>query len=269
MKGVCLHLSKTTVKRGGRIVLDIDNLQIPAGTFAGVIGVNGAGKTTFLKVCCGLIKPDRGTVKFDDRDLTTLSGWHKSNVRKHIGYIPQAAEYHAELPFTVREVVAMGRAGVKYLFARLNREDYEHIDFWIDKLGLTHQRNQTFRSLSGGEQQKVLIARAMSQEPAILMLDEPGANLDFNWKRQITDIIDQLHQQTHITVLLVSHETNMLPESCRRVLLLHEGRVLADDDAEKVFASDAMGKAYQCRIETIDVDGRKYIYTQASTPSTP
>jgi len=254
-----LHLSKTKVKRGGRIILNIDNLHIPSGAFVGVIGVNGAGKTTLLKVCCGLIKPDQGTIKFDNTDLATLSSWSKSNLRKRIGYIPQATEYNAELPFTLREVVAMGLVSVKPLFSWLNKEDYEHIDHWIDKLGLTGRQNQTFRSLSGGEQQKVLIARAMVQAPAILMLDEPGSNLDFNWKYQITSIIDQLYQQTHITVLMVSHETDLLPPSCSRIVLLHEGQILADDTVEKVFASDALERAYQCRVEIVDVGGRKYI----------
>ena len=268
MIGICLNLSKTKVKRGGRTILDIDNLQIPSGAFVGVIGINGAGKTTLLKVCCGLIKPNEGKIKFDDTDLATISSWSKSNLRKHIGYIPQSTEYNAELPFTLREVVAMGRISVKPLLSQLNKEDDEHIDYWIDKLGLASRQNQTFRSLSGGEQQKVLIARAMSQEPAILMLDEPGLNLDFNWKYQITNIIDQLYRSAsggHITILMVSHETDLLPASCSRIVLLHEGQILADDVAEKVFASDALEKAYQCRIETVDVGGRKYTISKGPT----
>lgn len=261
MVGSCLNLSEIQVKRGGHIILNLDDLQIPSGAFVGVIGVNGAGKTTLLKVCCGLIKPNEGTVKFDDTDLATLSGWSKSNLRKRIGYIPQATEYNSELPFTLREVAAMGRISVKPLLSRLNKEDYERIDYWVDKLGLAGQRNQTFRSLSGGEQQKVLIARAMSQDPAILMLDEPCSNLDLNWKYQITEIIDNLYQQSNITILMVSHETDLLPPSCSRVVLLHEGRLLADDVPEKVFASDALEKAYQCRVKTADIGGRRYTYT--------
>jgi iron complex transport system ATP-binding protein len=258
MAGSHLNLSSIKVKRNGRTILYIDDLQISSGALVGIIGTNGAGKTTLLNVCCGLIGPDEGTVKFDDTNLADLSPWKKANLRKRIGYIPQAAEYNSELPFTLQEVVAMGRISVKPLLSRLRRQDYEHVDYWIDKLGLTGRRDQTFRSLSGGEQQKALIARAMVQEPAILMLDEPGLNLDLNWKYQITSIIDRLYQQTHITVLMVSHETDLLPSSCNRIVLLHEGKVLADDAAEKVFASDALGIAYQCPVETIEIGGRKY-----------
>lgn len=264
MAGSCLHLSDIEIKRSGRTILNIDNLQIASGKFVGVIGTNGAGKTTLLKVCCGLIKPRRGIIKLDDTDWASVSNWTKSNLRKHIGYIPQTTEYNAELPFTLREVVTMGRTSVKPLFSRLNREDYKYVDYWIDRLGLAEQRNQTFRSLSGGEQQKVLIARAMTQEPAILMLDEPCSNLDFNWKYQITNIIDELYQQMNITILMISHETNLLPSSANRIVLLHEGKILVDGTSEEVFKSDAVEKAYQCRIETLDIDGRKYTISKGT-----
>ena len=142
MKHIRLYLSRTQVKRGGRLVLDIDDLDIPGGAFVGVIGVNGAGKSTFLKVCCGLLPPDRGMVRFGGSDLTALNPWRKTNLRKRLGYIPQAAEYNADLPFTLREVVAMGRAGVKPLATRLTREDDELIDLdaAITRLGMVDQR---------------------------------------------------------------------------------------------------------------------------------
>jgi len=261
MIGSCLTFSNIKVIRSGRPILNIDNLRICSGEFVGVIGTNGAGKTTLLKTCCGLIKPNQGTVKFDDTDLATLSSWRKTNLRKHIGYIPQATEYNAELPFTLREVAAMGRISARPLLCRLSNEDYRLVDYWIDKLGLAERRHQTFRSLSGGEQQKVLIARAMVQDPAILMLDEPCANLDLNWKYQITEIIDKLYRQTKITILMVSHETDLLPPSCSRIVLLRQGRLIADDAPEKVLTSELLSEAYQCPVQTVDIGGRKYTYT--------
>jgi iron complex transport system ATP-binding protein len=258
MIGSSLSLSGVEVKHGGRTILNVKNLQIPSGTFVGIIGTNGAGKTTLLKACCGLIKPARGTIKFGQKNLAGLSLWNKSNLRKRIGYIPQATEYNSELPFTLREVVAMGRISAKPLLTRLKKQDYRIVDDWINKLGLAGLSNQTFRTLSGGEQQKTLIARAMAQQPTILMLDEPCSNLDFNWKYQITEIIDRLYRQTNITVLMVSHDTNLLPSSCSRIVLLHEGNLLADGDTDNVFASEALEMAYGCRIEMLNVGGRRY-----------
>jgi len=258
MIGGHITLSNIEVRWSGRIILAIKEIQIRQGEFAGIIGTNGAGKTTFLKVCCGLIKPTQGTVELDGRDLAGLNAWRKANVRKHIGYIPQAAEYNAELPFTLRELVAMGRTSVKPLLSPLKKEDYEIADNWIDRLALSDRRSQTFRSLSGGEQQKALIARAMTQDPEILMLDEPCSNLDFNWKYQITEIIDQLHSVSKITVLMVSHDTSLLPESCKRIVLLHEGDVLADGDIEDVLEPESLEKAYQCRVDILKLAGRRY-----------
>jgi iron complex transport system ATP-binding protein len=253
-----LRLRGVEVHSRGRTILKVDDLEIPSASFAGIIGTNGAGKTTLLKVCCGLLKPERGTIELDDANLAELGAWNRSNLRKRIGYIPQAAEYNSELPFTLREVVCMGRISTKGLLTRLSKEDHAIVDRWIDRLGLSSLRNQTFRSLSGGEQQKALVARAMAQQPEILMLDEPCANLDFNWKYQITEIIEQLYHDVHMTILMVSHDTSVLPGACSRLVLLHEGNVLADGHIDDVLAAEALETAYQCRIEMRDVGGRKY-----------
>jgi ABC-type cobalamin/Fe3+-siderophores transport system ATPase subunit len=258
MTGGYVSLSNVEVCWNGRSILNVEDMQIRQGEFIGIIGTNGAGKTTLLKVCCGLIKPNRGSVKLDGRDLIHLNAWRKANVRKHIGYIPQAAEYNADLPFTLRELVAMGRTSTKPLLGPLNRKDYEIVDNWIEKLALSDRRSQTFRSLSGGEQQKALIARAMAQDPEILMLDEPCSNLDFNWKYQITEIIDQLHRESNITIMMVSHETSLLPEGCKRAVLLHRGDVLADGDVKDVIEAGILEKAYQCRMDILEHAGRRY-----------
>lgn len=258
MTGGDLSLSDVEVRWNGRSILAVKNMQIRRGEFVGIIGTNGAGKTTLLKVCCGLIKPTRGTIELDGRDLAGLSAWRKANIRKHIGYIPQAAEYNADLPFTLRELVAMGRTSIKPLLYPLNKEDYGIVDHWIDRLALSDRRSQTFRSLSGGEQQKALIARAMTQDPEILMLDEPCSNLDFNWKYQITEIIDQLHRESQITIMMVSHETSLLPADCKRTILLHKGNILADGKSEEILEPNILEKAYQCRMDILTLANRRY-----------
>lgn len=264
MTGGSLSLSNVGVRRGGRTILEIDDLQIPAGAFVGVIGTNGAGKTTLLKTCAGLIKPAQGAVRIDEVDLVKLGPWARCKLRKRIGYIPQSAEYNADLPFTVREVVAMGRTSLKPLLVRLDRQDYAVVDRWIDTLGLAGRRDQTFRSLSGGEQQKVLIARAMAQEPEILMLDEPCANLDFNWKHQISEIVERLYRQTNVTVLMVSHETGVLPPACSRIVLFREGRIVADGEPDAVLSPEVLQRAYDGAFRIVAAEGRRYTVSVAS-----
>ena len=114
------------------------------------------------------------------------------------------------------------------LGCRLKKDDYEKADFWISQMGLYERRQQSFRSLSGGQQQKTLIARAMVAEPQFVLMDEPGANLDPAWKKQLQDILNRLFEENAISILLVSHELDLIPESCQRLILLNEGHVVAD-----------------------------------------
>lgn len=258
----CIELLNITVKRSGRTILNVENLNISAGQFINLIGTNGAGKTTLLSVCSGLIKPNTGTVKLGDIDLASVGGWKKVALRKRIGYVPQAAEYNAELPFTVREVVAMGRTSAKTLCSMLSRDDYDIVDSWLESLGLAERRNQTFRTLSGGEQQKTLIARAMAQQPDMLLLDEPGANLDFNWKHRIQSFVEELHRRTAITVIMVSHDTDLMPGTDSRTILLHKGQILADGGIRDVFESDVFEKAYGYKFKVLDFEGRRYVLSQ-------
>jgi len=262
MAGASLQISDLLVIRSGKTILNIDNLQIAPGQFINIIGTNGAGKTTLLKVLCGLLKPSKGFVAFNQTPVLSLTPWTRSNIRKQIGYIPQAVEYNPELPFTVREVVAMGRTSVKGLLTRLNRTDYDYAEQWIDNVGLRNQKNQTFRSLSGGERQKALIARAMVQNPKILMLDEPTSNLDFHWKLKISQFVQELQRQMNLTVIMISHEITSIPLDADRTILLNEGKILADGNSQEVLTSETIQRVYQCRIKVFECEGNKYIINQ-------
>lgn len=261
-QGASIALSGVVITRSGRRILDVDALDIGAGQFVNLIGTNGAGKTTLLHVCCGLTNPDGGEVTFDGVRLDTLSGWGKSRLRKRIGYIPQRADYNAELPFTVREVAVMGRTARKPLGMPLGREDYAITEQWLETLGLADLRGQTFRSLSGGEQQKVLIARAMAQEPDLLILDEPVSSLDLNWKFQIIELVTQLHKRLGLTVILVSHEIQSLPLTADRTLLLHRGTIAADGPTAATLTSSALKAVYQCRVKIVTAESPPYVHCQ-------
>lgn len=245
MSGGTLSLIGVQVRRCGRTILDIGWLDISAGSFVGVMGPNGAGKTTLLQVLTGLIQPGRGHVMVDGEHLPQLSPWRKCRFRRRIGYIPQATQYNAELPFTLREVVAMGRTSVRPLLKPLNGADHAIVDSWIERIGLSDRRDQTFRSLSGGQQQKVLIARAMAQNPDILMLDEPCANLDFLWKEQISGMIEDLYRQTHVTVVMVSHEMGVFPPACERLIVIGQGRVVADGTPHDVACTGTLRRTFE------------------------
>jgi len=241
--GTCLQLSDILLKRGRHVILSIDRISIGLREFVGLVGANGAGKTTFLKLCCGLLRPNRGLVLLDGRPISRYR-WGAAAWRKHIGYIPQQTEYNAHLPFTAREIVAMGRAAQRPLGMRLNHADYEEVDFWLDQMGLYDRRGQTFRSLSGGQQQRVLIARAMAGEPRIILMDEPGANLDAAAKRRLVETLEELFSKNHLTILLVSHELALIPSACRRIIVLDHGRITADGAKESVLQSASLNTMF-------------------------
>ena len=258
--GVSISLYDVTVRRSGRCILDIPRLTIEPGQFINLIGPNGAGKTTLLNVCCGLIRPCSGTVMFDGVALSSLSGWGRTRLRKRIGYVPQRAEYNAELPFTVREVAVMGRAARKPLGVPLNRQDYAAADRWLDLLGLGDRGRQTFSSLSGGQQQKTLIARAMAQEPRLLILDEPVASCDMSWTFQIIDIVTELARRGGLTVILVSHEIQSLPLTADRTVLLDGGRIVADGRTRDVLTSAALTTVYGCGVSIVQTESTPCVY---------
>jgi len=253
---VCLR--EVTVVRAGRRILDIPALDVHQGECLGVVGVNGAGKTTLLRLCAGLLRPTSGAVWLNGASLAAIGAWGLTRLRAAIGYLPQATDYNAHLPLTLEEVVAMGRAGCTGLLRRLGPADRECVRGWMERLGLAPLAGRTFPTLSGGEQQKVLLARAMVQEPGLLLLDEPGANLDLDWKARLVGLLEEVVGATGVTVVMVSHETGLLPACCTRVALMRAGRVLRLGRPAEVLTADALADVYGCPIEVAEVQGRRH-----------
>ena len=253
-----LDISGVQVVRSGKKILNINSLQVERGEFLNIIGTNGAGKTTLLKAVCGLIKPSKGHLIIDNTDINRLSPWKRSNFRRQIGYIPQSTAYNSALPFTTREIVLMGRSAVKRLFSPYTKEDIVIADKWLEEVGLVKLGGRIFSSLSGGEQQKALIAAALSHNPSLLLLDEPTSSLDFSWKSKIMKLLRDLHRRLGLTVLLVSHEINTLTIDAARTVLLHEGEIIADGETENILTGNKITDIYQCRIEIVQSQGERF-----------
>ena len=231
-------------------------MELARGELLGVLGPNGAGKTTLCRCLLGLQSNASGSVAIQGRCLSGLSERERRRVRQGIGYVPQVFPATGEMPLTVREVVALGRTARAGLFRRLNADDWAVVDEWLSRLGLTGLSSRSFTELSGGEQRKALIARAMAQEPEILLLDEPSANLDLGWRERLVECIQQLHRDLRLTIVLVCHELEVLPVACRRVILLAEGRLLADGFPEDVFSARHVAALYGAPLEIVHRRGR-------------
>jgi iron complex transport system ATP-binding protein len=263
-----IQLDGLEVRAGRRRIVSVGSLTVPDGQIVGVLGPNGAGKSTLLRCVMGLQNQVRGTVRVLGADLGASGSSHATRLRRRIGYVPQILPGHSEIPLTVREVVAIGRTGIAGLLKPLGRDDWRIIDQWIDRLGLSRLASRSFGQISGGEQRKTVIARAMAQQPELLLLDEPTANLDLGWREQIVRTIDDLYAQTGVTVLLVCHELEVLPACCQRVVLLRDGRVVADAEPADVLTTARVSDLYGPGLSVVERDGRWAVVPGGSNDAT-
>ena len=256
MNGPAVALTDCVVRRDGREILHVDRLDVAPGEVVGIVGPNGAGKSTLLSVCSGVLRPDGGGAAILGRDTRRLGAWGRTELSRRIGVVPQQALFQADLPLTVREVVSLGRVGRRGLLRPAGLRDRWIVDEWLGRLGLSAFARRTFRSLSGGERQKALIARAMAQEPELLLLDEPGAGLDLDWKERTVALVESVLAERPVTTLMVSHDTHLLPRSTHRAIVLSGGRIRAAGPPGESLTARTLSSAYGTPVETVVRDGR-------------
>jgi len=209
------------------------NLEIEQGEIISIIGPNGSGKTTLLETINGLLKISRGEVRVLDVDMSRYS----MKVRKDIAYVPQDFISEPTVPFLAQDIVLMGRYGKIGLLRSPGKVDLEIARESMRLVGVDEFAHRPIGKLSGGEQQKVMIARAIAQEPKLLLLDEPFSHLDVDSKTEISEKICKLHEEKGWTTVVVTHDLSSIPRRCDRVLLMNRGRIVAEEDPESVIGS--------------------------------
>lgn len=199
--------------RKKRVLHDL-TLHVQRGELLGLFGPNGSGKTTLLRLIRGLITPVSGSVNTS------------SNAR--IAYMPQIVNVDPRMPVTAFEVVMMGRYGRIGLFRRPQTEDYAAAEHAMDSVNAGHLAKRPFGQLSGGEQQRVMIARALAQDPEILLLDEPTNSLDWESQGRVRELIRTVHEECCLTTIVVSHDVLMLAELSDRIVHIEGGRIIGE-----------------------------------------
>ena len=245
------------VRRAGRQILSVDLWEVGAGSLVGVLGPNGAGKSTLLKCLTGVVRPCPGSVHVLGHDIGRLGSVALTRLRRRVAYLAQLLAPGSEMPLTLREVVSIGRTGRAGLFRPLGASDWQLADQWIERLGLASVAEQPYATLSGGEQRKALLAMAMVQQPEILLLDEPTANLDVFWREQVVAALEMLHQ-TGLTIVLVCHDLETLPPSTDQVLVLRHGQPIARGSCGDVLSPRLAEDLYGCDL-TVLRRGARYM----------
>jgi len=243
-----LALDQIGVRLGGRQILGDVTFSLRKGEFTGIIGPNGAGKTTLLRVILGLLEPAGGQVLIDGEPL------HSKN-KASIGYVPQKLVIDPDMPLRARDVVSLGLDGHKLGFGFPSRQRRELIEAVLADVGASDYADARVGELSGGEQQRVLIAHALISRPKLLLLDEPLANLDLRSEQEIVTVLGKLAREQEIAVLLSAHDMNPLLGVMDRIVYVANGHV-ATGATDDVVTSEGLTRLYGHHVDVVRVHNR-------------
>jgi zinc/manganese transport system ATP-binding protein len=242
-----LIVEDVSVSLGGRQVLDRVSFSLQAGGFCGLIGSNGAGKTTLLRVLLGLITPSSGRV--------VVAGGARSRRNPQIGYVPQKIALEPDMPLRARDLVALGLDGHRFGISRPGASRAAAVEEMLAAVGATPFADSRIGNLSGGEQQRIMIAQALISRPKLLLLDEPLANLDIRSAAEVVTLLARIAGEQPIAILLSAHDMNPLLPVMDRVVYLADGRAVSGP-TEAVVQTDTLSRLYGHRVEVIHVQGR-------------
>jgi iron complex transport system ATP-binding protein len=231
---------------GNRPVLDGFDLRLRPGEFTGLIGANGSGKSTILNLACGYLAPDRGTVKIKGINLRNRRAKERARIMAVLPQLPGS-----DFPFTVREMVKMGRIAHLGRLQWWRKADTDAVDQALADLQLSDAGARRFNELSGGERQRVMLAAALAQEPEIMLLDEPTSALDLGYKVKLMNKLGALAAERGITVVVSSHDLELLSRFVGRLVLLKAGRIIADGKAAEVVRPDLIKASFDCKVSIV------------------
>jgi zinc transport system ATP-binding protein len=227
-----------------RILKDV-SFTINAGEYLGIIGPNGGGKTTLIRIMLGLLKPDSGNIKYYGHDLPCFREKHL------IGYVPQkASETESRFPATVEEVVRSGRTARVGLFRRFDSADRDAVKKAMETADIARFADKTIGRLSGGERQRVMIARALACEPKILFMDEPTVAIDVTSQEKFYDFVEMLNRDMGLTIIIVSHDIAAVAKKVGTVLCLNQEMVCHGKPAQ-FMKEQYMEKLYGKKVNLI------------------
>lgn len=241
-----LRLVDLAFRYGASTVLDRISLELPRGALAGLVGPNGVGKSTLLRLCSGALRPWRGRVELDGRDLARYAPRERA---RRVAVVPQSLAI--PFSFTAREFVALGRTPYLSQLRGERAEDRQAIDRALDLTETASFAERNILEISGGERQRVILALALAQEPEVLLLDEPTANLDVAHQLALLRLIRRLNREQNLTVLAAIHDLNLAALFLDRLILLGGGKVVADGPPSAVLTPGHVQSVFGAPVVTL------------------
>ncbi|MBX6388991.1 MAG: ABC transporter ATP-binding protein, partial [Frankia sp.] len=234
-----------TVRRGGVAVVTDADLALDAGGWLALVGPNGAGKTSLLHALCGLL-PAEGHVRVAGLDPGRTS---RRALARRVALMPQQPVVPDGI--SVRELVALGRAPYLRPLRTETAADRDAVRRALDRLELAAIEHRPASALSGGELQRVVLARALAQDPRVLLLDEPTSSLDIGHQQTVLELVDDLRRTDGITVVAAMHDLTLAAQYCTRMVMLSRGRIVADDVPARVLRPQLLAEVYNARVEVL------------------
>lgn len=219
-------------------VLQEVSFSLEQGEFLGIIGPNGGGKTTLLKLMLGILKPDKGKIR--------ILGQAPHDASHRVGYVPQGTDFNRNFPISVLDVALMGRMSTSRIGRRYSREDREKVRDVLEKVGMWHYRNKPIGKISGGQRQRLFIARALATNPEILFLDEPTASVDSEFQTDLYDFLKELNKE--VTIVVISHDIGIISAHMKSIACVNN-RFIFHSGAE--ITQEMLDMAYQCPVDLI------------------
>ncbi len=232
------HLSHAYGK--ARVLEDL-SFEVEPGAFFTIIGPNGSGKSTLMRLVSGVLPHGRGEIKIAGRSLKRYSG---RELARKIAYVPQTVSQ--AFPFTVEELVLLGRSPHQGILGMNTRQDYDAAHQAMGFTNVDHLGQRTLDQISGGERQRVFIARAICQDPEIMLLDEPASALDLAHQVMLMDLMERLKRETGITIVMVSHDINLAAMYSDHMVLLAGGRVVRNGPPARVLDPSMLEQVFGC-----------------------
>jgi zinc transport system ATP-binding protein len=235
---------------GSQSVLKGVDLRIEEGTTMGLIGPNGGGKTTLIRLLLGILQPTGGSIRV--AGLTPQQAIRRGDL---IGYLPQSPRLPERFPISVRQIVRLGLAGKSGLLRRDSREDLDFADSLLDRVGVGHLADKPVGALSGGQLQRVYIARALAPRPRLLLLDEPTTGIDRPGQQRFIEFVQGLKAELGLTVVLVSHDLRAVSSISDRIACLN--LTLHYHDVPDRMPADLVYKMFACDLEALDIPRKR------------